>query len=592
MRFWRRYRTARAVKLVSHFRPRLEGLEDRCVPNIDMVTNLSGVFLDPGSLPYEVGNAAPGDTIQFAANLNGGTIFLKNPLDIATNLTIDGAGSGITVTGGGAHPVIQIDTGVVATINALSITGGFAPGATGGGIDNKGSLSLNNSTVSGNSAASGGGIFNDGFLSLSKSTVTGNAATSGAGIYNDGAGTMIMSGDTVNNNTATAPTGHGGGVDNFGHLTIINCTIAANLALQGGGIYNGDVLNVVNSTVASNTVTGTGADGGGIYTVGQLSLLNTIVFNPNSGAATKNDVLGTIALVQGDLFGSGVSIASGGDLGGNQFTANPLLGPLQNNGGPTATMALLPGSKAIAAGAGASLIPGLSVPVLDQRGEPRPANSIDIGALQTEVPPPLGFIQDLYNDFLGRNGAPSEWNGWVSVLPTLGPAAVAYAISHSPEALTHSVDGFYVKFLGRQAVGGEEGVWVAALEHGATEEQVIAVILSSPEFAARANALIGGANTDANYVQALYMLLLNRTASTADVNTWLAALPNGRVAVALAFLGSQEYRTDVVTQLYGTLLDRPTAPPASAVAGWVNSGLDILAIEVVFASSAEYFQNG
>jgi hypothetical protein len=591
MRFWRR-RPARAAKPACPTRLRLEALEDRCVPSTDMVTNLSGNSLVPGSLPYEVGQGAPGDTIRFAANLNGGTIFLKNALDINQNLTIDGAGSGITVTGGGAHRVLQIDAGVVSTINALTITGGFAPGTAGGGIYNLGSLSLSNSTVTGNSAASGGGIFNDHSLSLSNSTVTGNSAQSGGGIYNDGAGTMIMSGDTVNNNTATAPTGHGGGVDNFGHLTIINCTIAANLALQGGGIYNGDLLNVVNSTVASNTVTGAGADGGGIYTFGQLSLLNTIVYNPNSGAATKNDVHGPIAQVQGDLFGSSVTIAGGGDLGGNQFNANPLLGPLQNNGGATATMALLPGSPAIGAGASVSLIPGLSVPATDQRGEPRPANGIDMGAFQSEQPPPLGFIQDLYHDFLGRSGSPAEWNGWVNALPTLGQAGVAHGISHSPEALTHAVDGFYVRFLGRQAGGGEEAGWVAALQQGATEEQVIAGILNSPEFAAHANALIGGANADANYVGALYELLLNRPGSLAEVNGWLGVLPSGRAAVALGFLGSPEYRTDVVDQLYATLLDRSAAPAASEVAWWVNSGLGLLAMQEGFASSAEYFQNG
>src|SRR5262249_13607140 len=168
----------------SSIRPCLEALEDRCVPNIDMVTNLSGVFLDPGSLPFEVGNAAPGDTIRFAANLKGGTINLKSPLDINMALTIDGAGSGITVSGGGAHTAVIIDPGVVATINALTITGGVASGANGGGIDNQGSLTLTNSTVTGNSAMSGGGI------------------------YNSGAGTMIMSGDTVNNNKTTSPTGH------------------------------------------------------------------------------------------------------------------------------------------------------------------------------------------------------------------------------------------------------------------------------------------------------------------------------------------------------------------------------------------------
>jgi hypothetical protein len=569
MRFWRRYRPARAVKPASPIRPRLEVLEDRCVPSIDMVTNLGGNSLDPGSLPYEVAHAAPGDTIQFAATLKGGTIILNNTLDINQNLTIDGAGSGITVSGGGMNRVFMIEAGVAADINALTITGGVTP-----------------------LLFVGGGIYNKGSLTLSNSIVTGNAAGDGGGILNAGTGTMTMSGDTVNNNTAKS---FGGGIDNAGTLTIINCTIAANTANQGGGIINIGVLNMENSTVASNTVTGSGANGGGIWTGGagsHLSLLNTIVFNPNSGAATNDDVLGTIAQTQGDLFGSDVTIAAGGTLGGNVFTGNAVLGPLQNNGGPTATMALLPGSPAIGHGASASKIPGLSVPALDQRGEPRPANSIDIGAFQTEAPPPLGFVQDLYNDFLGRTGAPSELNQWVSVLPTLGQAGVAYAISHSPEALTYAVDGFYVKFLGRQAAGGEEAVWVAALENGATEEQVIAVILSSSEFAAHANALIGGANADANYVQALYQLLLNRTGSPAEVNFWLGALPNGRAAVALGFLGSPEYRTDVVTQLYGTLLDRLTMPTASDVAGWVNSGLDILAIEAVFASSAEYFQNG
>src|SRR5262249_53189988 len=152
--------------------------------------------------------------------------------------------------------------------------------------------------------------------------------------------------------------------------------------------------------------------------------------------------------------------------------------------------------------------------------------SIDMGAFQTEQPPPLGFVQDLYHDFMGRNGAPAEWNGWLSLLPTLGQAGVAYGISHSPEALTHAVDGFYFQFLGRQAAGGEEMGWVNSLENGATEEQVIAGLLSSPEFAARANPLIGGANADANYVQALYELLLNRPGSPAEVNAWLGALPS------------------------------------------------------------------
>jgi hypothetical protein len=364
MYFLRRNRRARAVKAAYPVHLRLVGLEDRCVPSTDVVTNLSGSAAVSGSLPYWVAKAAPADTIQFAANLKGGTITLGNTLDIQKSVTIDGTGSGITVNGGG-NQVFAIDGGVVADINALTITGGGAVNV-------------------------GGGIFNNGFLTLTNSTVTGNSASSaGAGIANDFNATMIMSGDTVNINTAGISGGVGGGVANSGTLTIINCTIAANNANFGGGIANFGVLDVVNSTVASNAVTGAGAEGGGIfYLVGsnnQLALLNTIVFNPGSGAKTNNDVLGPIDQAQADLFGSAVTIASGGDHGGNKLGLDPLLGPLQNNGGPTATMALLPGSKGIGAGASSSSIPGLFVPTTDQRGDPRPANSIDIGAFQVQA---------------------------------------------------------------------------------------------------------------------------------------------------------------------------------------------------------------
>jgi hypothetical protein len=341
-------------------------LEDRCVPSIDLVTNLSGSAAVAGSLPFEVANAAPGDTIQFAASLNGGTINLANTLDVSKDLTVDGAGSGITVNGGGVNRVFLIEAGNVVGINGLTITGGAPPpGFDGGGIYNKGTLSLSNSTVTGNSGGS-------------------------AGIYNAVTGTMTLSGDTVDDNSVGGPTGQGGGIGNVGTMTILNSTITANTANQGGGIVNVGVLKIANSTVAYNSVTGPGADGGGIYGFGgsQLSFLNTIVFNPSSGAGTENDVYGPqITEAQNTLFGSFMVIASGGDHGGNQFNVNPLLGPLQNNGGPTATMAVLHGSPAIGAGAGTSLIAGLSVPTSDQRGDPRPANSTDIGAFQTQPSP-------------------------------------------------------------------------------------------------------------------------------------------------------------------------------------------------------------
>src|SRR5262245_60376491 len=366
MSFWRRRRPARAVKPARSIRPRLEVLEDRCVPTLT-VTNLSDTGLaGDGSLRGEIKAASSGETIQFAPGLHGGTIDLGGTLDINKGLTIDGAGSGITLNGH-QNQVFFIFAGNTVVINGLTITGG--------------------------SSGLGAGISNAGSLTLTNSTVTGNSAASAAGIYNANTGTMFLEGDTVSNNTATAIASTGGGIDNDGGaLGIVNCTITANSANQGGGIANAGVLKIVNSTVASNTVTGSGADGGGIETFGagsHLSLLNTIVFNPNSGAVVQNhdDVVGVIDQAQGNLFGNAVSIAAGGNLGSNQFNVNPLLGPLQDNGGPTATMALQPGSPALGHGVSTSLIPGLLVPATDQRGDPRPANSIDVGAFQTQPPP-------------------------------------------------------------------------------------------------------------------------------------------------------------------------------------------------------------
>src|SRR5262249_30931185 len=112
-----------------------------------------------------------------------------------------------------------------------------------------------------------------------------------------------------------------------------------------------------------------------------------------------------------------------------------------------------------------------------------------------------------------------------------------------------------------------------------------------------------GSNSDSNFIQALYQLLLLRTPSTAEINAWLPILQSiGRRKVALGFVGSVEFRSDVVTQfyintpvvteLYVTLLDRVMPPSAAEVSSWVDSSRDILSIEVLFARSTEYFLDG
>jgi hypothetical protein len=225
-------------------------------------------------------------------------------------------------------------------------------------------------------------------------------------------------------------------------------------------------------------------------------------------------------------------------------------------------------------------------------GSPAPTFNLSF-SLSGQTDQAHSFVQALYTDFMGRKGSEAELDAWVNLLPSLGQAGVAKDIIHSPESLTHLTDDLYVQLLGRSATGGEEQVWVNSLEHGATQEQVMAGILSSSEFATHANTLIGGTNHDANLVQALYQLLLNRTGSASEVNGWVNALPAaGPGGVATAFLTSMEYRTDVVTGFYSSLLDRTTTPSAAEVAAWVNSGMDVLGIDVAFASSSEFVQHG
>src|SRR5438105_5881240 len=137
-----------------------------------------------------------------------------------------------------------------------------------------------------------------------------------------------------------------------------------------------------------------------------------------------------------------------------------------------------------------------------------------------------------------------------------------------------------------------------------TEEQMTSALLASPEFANRANALIGGTNADANFVQALYNLLLRRTASPAEVNGWLPSLAaSGRQATAQAFLTGREFRGDAVRTFYGdpgltplpwepffiNLLHRSQAPAPLEIANWVTSAVDFLSLEVTLAGSQEYY---
>jgi hypothetical protein len=204
--------------------------------------------------------AANGDTIGIAAGTYAGGVTVDK------NVTLRGEGADQTTISGGGR-VVTVARGVSATIKRVTITGGNTD--FGGGIFNRGTLRLKESTVSGNTASdNGGGIFNSfGTLTLQESTVSGNTAgRTGGGIVNGGTtgGTVTLQDSTVSGNTADT----GGGISNVtsGTLTLKESTVSGNTAsLFGGGILNLGTLTLQESTVSGNTTTGGLGFGGGIF---------------------------------------------------------------------------------------------------------------------------------------------------------------------------------------------------------------------------------------------------------------------------------------------------------------------------------------
>jgi hypothetical protein len=211
-------------------------------------------------------NAAnTGDTITIAAGTYAG------PLQINTNLTLQGAavGPGETVISGG-DPVVLVASGQV-TINDVRITGGSDTGSGGGGIHNDGTLTLNSSTVSGNTSASlGGGILNLGTLTLNSSTVSENKAPDGGGI----AGSATLNDSVVIFNSAT----FGGGIYDGAATTLKGETaVGYNKATDGGGVFvpPGSTLTLTRAFLSVNIAT---EKGGGIYNRGLVTGSHSFVW--------------------------------------------------------------------------------------------------------------------------------------------------------------------------------------------------------------------------------------------------------------------------------------------------------------------------
>jgi hypothetical protein len=321
-----------------------------------------------------------------------GTLTLDTSTVTGNTASDDGGGINntglLTVTTSSVAGNAALVGGGIVNGSGLVITGSLVISNTalaGGGIENRGLLTLVHSTVGSNTASNdgGGGIYNGGRLTLDGGTVISNTASGagGGGIYVGAAGTLTLSKSTVAGNTASAG---GGGIENAGSLVATNSTLSGNAGKYGGGLYSHGAASLTASTLDGNSAA---TGGGGFYQAAQyptqtLSLANTIIANSPSGGNCAIDVTGYSPHSNGyNLSGDG-TCAPYLTQPGDRNNADPHLGPLADNGGPTLTHLPQFPSPAMDAiplgtnGCGTTL-------TTDQRSMPRALDSrCDIGAVE------------------------------------------------------------------------------------------------------------------------------------------------------------------------------------------------------------------
>lgn len=357
-----------------------------------------------------------------------GDLDLISPLTGSPMITITGAGPGLTIIDANKiSRVFRVYPGRVAAISNVTIRNGyFAQGNLlnhdGGGIYNEGTLTVSNVTISANTVpGDGGGISNgrDSYLIVENSTISQNYSNQyGGGI--DNGGILDVRNSTLSENTARFTGGgingggpikvskstisgngsnDGGGISFFGKLYVINSTISQNYANNnGGGIFADDcpcntVAALYNTTIIDNDADHDrdqlGGIGGGVYAPGvaRFIVVNTLIAgNTILNSPIYNDCNGMLEVYGFNLLydETGCTYSGNGSASRGFITLNTI-GPLQDNGGPTWTHALLTGSAAID-----TTIDSLgcvdetgALLTTDQRSLPRPVGArCDVGAFE------------------------------------------------------------------------------------------------------------------------------------------------------------------------------------------------------------------
>lgn len=320
----------------------------------------TGVPITDGAALLTAINAhASGDTVALAAGCTY-TLDTAGFTPFSDTLTVQGNGATINRSSVNSFGFFQVNSGGNLTVHDVTFSNG--QGGDGGAIfTSEADLTVTNSTFIGNNAGDGGAVSAEG-----------------------GSGTITITGSTFANNVATT---NGGAIHNDDTMILINDTFTGNSGPSGGAYYNNGATGpttMINDTFSGNTTTTVGAGHGAVENAGgTLTITNSIVAN-STGANCGSNGIGD----SGNNLESGVTC----NFAINAVNANPALGALASNGGPTQTMAITATSpaydKANATVCAASMPSGAGN--VDQRGLSRapaaPQTACDIGAFELQTP--------------------------------------------------------------------------------------------------------------------------------------------------------------------------------------------------------------
>jgi hypothetical protein len=456
-------------------------------PNVTTVTLTSGELVidknltiaGPGASRLTV-TAMYHDYIYFRIlNISSSTVAVSiSGITISNGFDQDGPGGGGILSAG----VLTL-TGCTISDNVVDARFG-GPLGGGGVMNDHGTMIITGCTIDNNSEGEGnggGGVLNEnGTMTITGSTISNNSTSQGfteasfvsvgGGISNPSGSSLMIANSTISGNRCSASnfdplfpaatSAFGGGVDNSGSLTITNCTISGNLAVAtgisngdtgyGGGISNGGDLQITSSTIAHNSASGDDFGFGGGINGFAAARTNSSIIALNTASTRGPDYYTHIGVLQStgyNIIGNNADAVINSQptdqIGTPAAPIDPLLGPLADNGGPTLTHALEPGSPAINRGDPAA-------PPRDQRGYGR-LGVPDVGAFEFNGVPPtiLGnistraFVQTgdnvVIGGFIVQGTGPKR-----VIIRAIGPELTRYGVSNvlaDPTLELHNCNG-------------------------------------------------------------------------------------------------------------------------------------------------------